>query len=248
MAGFAFDEDVAVVGVHGFADEKEFEADFFPVGAADIKGVEDFFEGAFIQPRAVVADGEADVFPGGEEAGFFSGGNFFQRNKNFAGAFGEAVPALEAEFDEGGLDLRGVGGHGGALRIQAGVELDFGGEDGAENGQGVLDDAGKADGFEVGGRALGEFAEFDDEVAGAMGGFKNMGERFARGMFFREVEGDDFGGAKDGGDEVVEFVRGAGGELVERGEFQVVKLLELGGVEFFFSGRHGVFRLILREF
>ncbi len=48
IAGGAFGDDFAVVGVHGFADEKEFEADFFAVAAAEVKGIEDFFQGVFI--------------------------------------------------------------------------------------------------------------------------------------------------------------------------------------------------------
>ncbi len=129
------------------------------------------------------------------------------------------MPALEAEFDEGLLNVRGVGEHGRGGGGEAGVELNFVSEDGVQNRQRFFDDSLEARGLEVGGLALGEFAEFDDEFAGAVGGLEDVGEGFAGGMDCGEFEGDDFGAAEDAGEEVVEFVRGTGGELVEGGEF-----------------------------
>ena len=61
VAGLAFGGDVAVMEVHGFADEKEFEADFLAVAAAEVKGIEDAVERIFIEAGAVVFDGEAEV-------------------------------------------------------------------------------------------------------------------------------------------------------------------------------------------
>lgn len=242
VAGFAGGDDFAVVDVHGFANEKQFEANFLAITPTEMKGIKDFFQGVFIQARAVVAHGQANVFPRFQQAKFFRNGNGFERYGYFAGALGQAVPGLEAKLNEGLLDLGGVGQHGRAFGGDMSMKLDLAGDDGAEDGQGFGDDVLELGRFVIGQSALGEFAEFDDEIAGAMRGFENMVEGFAGGMDFWEFEGNHFSGAENAGDEIVKFVGGAGRELIERGKFQLVELLQVCGRGFFFGVSHGAFR------
>ena len=67
--------------------------------------------------------------------------------------------------------------------------------------------------------AVAEGAELVDEVAGVVAGLENLLERLVGGMFFGQVHGHEFGAAEDAGDEVVEFVGDAAGQLVEGVEF-----------------------------
>ena len=69
-----------------------------------------------------------------EEAEIFFQNYFFERNGDFTGAFGKAVPTLHAEFNQCGLYLGDVGEDGRTIRSDVGLELDFGGDDGLENG------------------------------------------------------------------------------------------------------------------
>ena len=68
FAGFAFHHNFPMMRLDGFADEEEFEAHLFIAGPAGLKGVEYFVPGAFVEARAVVAHGEADVRTGPEPA------------------------------------------------------------------------------------------------------------------------------------------------------------------------------------
>jgi hypothetical protein len=59
VAGGAFGDEFALVGVDGFAGEEEFQADFF-AGPAVVEGVEDFFQRVGFEAVAVVEDGWRD--------------------------------------------------------------------------------------------------------------------------------------------------------------------------------------------
>ena len=109
VARFAFHNDFTVVGVDGFAHQKQFQSDFFPVGAADVKRFKDLLFGAFVEALAVIGNTNECVVAAETEAFGFFQVVFLERNFNGAPAFGQAVPGLDAEFDDGLLHLRGIG-------------------------------------------------------------------------------------------------------------------------------------------
>ena len=65
LAGGAFGGEFALVGMDGFAGEKQFEADFF-AGPPVVERIKNFFQGIGLETMAVVLDGEMDVVAGGQ--------------------------------------------------------------------------------------------------------------------------------------------------------------------------------------
>jgi len=66
------------------------------------------------------------------------------------------------------------------------------------------------------------------KIAGAVAGFKNLFQGFVRGMAVRDVHGEELGAPEDAGDEVVEFMGDAAGELVQGVEFLIEQDLRFG--------------------
>jgi len=149
-----------------------------------------------------------------------------------AAPVGQSLPGMQAEVQNGLMNLRGVGVHAGAVRVDAGLQLHLVGNDAAQNLEAFLDDGRETDQLKFQGRTLAEDAEFLDKITGVMARFKNMLKGFMGGMAFGQVHAQQFGAAEDAGDDVVEFVGHAAGELVER-----VKLLGLQQAEFCFQSR-----------
>jgi hypothetical protein len=221
VAGGAGGDEFALVGVDGFAGEEKFETDFLAVPAV-VEGVKKFFEGVGFEALAVVVDDEVDVIAAGQhrvELGFERAAG--QGEGDEAAAFMESLPAMEAEVEDDLLELGGIGVDPGATGVVAELEFDLVGDDAAQDLEAFFDDGGQREGLAVDGRALGKGAQFVEKFAGAVAGFKDLLEGFVGGVAFVDVHGGELGAAEDAGDDVVEFVGDAAGELVEGVEFLV---------------------------
>jgi hypothetical protein len=97
VTGLALGENFPVVRVDNFAGVKKFNADFFGAGAAGVKRIKNFFQTVFVETVAVVAHGEAHaIFSGDEVRNFFRNVGEIERKGDFAPAFVEVVPAMQA--------------------------------------------------------------------------------------------------------------------------------------------------------
>ena len=204
-----------------------------------MKGFKDFFFGAYVEAVAVVRYADEGVIAARPETFSFFLVVFFEGDFDRAAPLGQAVPGLDAEFDDGLLHLRGISQHGGAISINVGEQLHFGRDNGLEDSATFFDDGLETERLQHGRGALGKFAELMNEIAGAVAGFKNLFERFAAGMVFGQIERDEFGTAENAGDEVIEFVCDSGGQFIEREELLVLEQFAFGGVFGVGRGFHG---------
>ena len=176
-------------------------------------------------------NGQADVRAGPRpagDAGRQTGGRaIFERDFDAAAAFRQPLPGLQTKVQDGLMNLRVVGVDLGTGGMDVRLQLNFGGDDGAQNLNAFFDDGLKADGLAFRRQALAEDAELVDEIARVVAGFKYILEGVTAGMFLRQVQGHEFGAAEDAGDEVVEFVGDAAGKLVEGVEFLGLQKLVL---------------------
>jgi hypothetical protein len=131
------------------------------------------------------------------------------------------------------VDLGGVGVNGGTTGADACLQLNFFGDDAAQDLEGFFDNGLERNIFLLNCWPQREGADFVEEFAAARAGFKNLFEGFVGGMTFVDVHGSEFGAAEDAGDDVVEFVGDAAGELVEGVEFLFEQEL--------FAGDGGIF-------
>jgi len=184
-----------------------------------VKGIKEFLKGLCFQTKTVVLNGKMHKISGRKLRGFLVGGKIVEGDGDLSATFVEVLPAMHTEVEKNLVDLRGIGADVGATGLNAGGEGDFVRDDAAENLEGFFDDGWQGNVVQDGGGALGKDADFVKEIAGAVAGFKNLFEGFVGGMAFVNIHRDEFGAAEDAGDDVVEFVGDAAGELVEGVEF-----------------------------
>ena len=140
FARFAFDGDFPLVRLDGFLREEQFQPRFFTAGTPGAERMEDVFPRAFFQAGAVVLDGEADVRAGRQVRRARRRPGVFKDDFDAAPAFGQPLPSLQTKVEDGLVDLRVVGVDLGAVGVDVGLQLDLGGDDGAQNLDAFLDD------------------------------------------------------------------------------------------------------------
>jgi len=225
LAGGAFGNQIALVGVDDLAGKEEFKADLF-AGPAGVKGVEKFFQRMRFEAGAVIVNLEMDIVARRQQGGYlgvqWAAG---QGESDEAAPLMEALPAVEAEVEQDLLELGDIGIDPGASGVVAKLEFDLVRDDAAQDLEALLDGRGERYGLAVNGWALRKRADFVEEITGAIAGFENLLQGFVGGVAFLNIHGDEFGAAKDAGDDVVEFVGDAAGELVEGVEFLIEQKL-----------------------
>lgn len=220
VPGFAFGDEFAVVGADGFAGQKQFQPDFFGGGTAGVKWIKDFFQGVGIQSVAVVAHGQAKaVFAGQDRRDFFGDVNDFQSDGDLAAPFVEVLPAVQAEVEQDLMDLRRIRRHRRQGGADAQVQFDFLRDDAAQYLERFFNGVLKGGQPEFHGRAQGKAADLVEKIPRPVARFVDLSERFMGRMIFGDIHRRQFSAAEDAGDDVVEFVRDAAGELVERLKF-----------------------------
>jgi hypothetical protein len=145
---------------------------------------------------------------------------------------GEALPGVQTKVENDLVHLGGIGIDHRAIRINLCLYFHPVRNDGAQDLEAFVDDLLKADGFKLRGRALAESAKLMDKIAGVVAGFEDLLECLAAGVALGHVHGHEFGAAENTGDQIVEFMGHATGELVEG-----VESLGLEQPEFFFRAQ-----------